>query len=119
MSRAVPAQDVTPMTTILDPYDPVDCRLALDRSTSVPLWAQIADSLAAVITEQRLGPGQSLGSETELARRFHVTRTTIRQALHHLNDEGLITRRRRDGTRITTERDRLAMGPGPRSLVFG
>lgn len=89
-----------------DPYDPVDCRLALDRSTPVPLWAQIADYLAAAIDEGPLAPGQSLGSEHDLACRFHVARPTIRRALGELSRRGLVSRSRATGTRVS---DRLPL----------
>ena len=87
-----------------DPYDPVDCRLALDRSTPVPLWAQIADFLAAAIDQGPLAPGQLLGSEHDLAYRFHVARPTIRRALTDLSGRGLVNRRQGAGTRVA---DRL------------
>ncbi len=83
-----------------NPYDPVDCRLALNRSIPIPLWAQIADFLASAIAGGRLATGQWIGSEFDLAQRFHVTRTTIRQALTDLSRRGLITRTRGQSTRV-------------------
>lgn len=88
------------MSTTTDPYSPADCRLALDRSVPIPLWAQIEDYLAGAITEQVLAPGATLGSEHELATRFAVSRMTVRQALTRLAQRELITRRRTDGTRV-------------------
>lgn len=83
-----------------DPLDPADCRLALDRSTPVPLWAQIADYLVAAIGDHRLASGQSIGTEEELAQRFSVSRATIRKALATIAARGLITRSRGTGTRV-------------------
>ena len=82
------------------PYTAADCRLALDRSTPVPLWAQIEEFLATAILDRRLQAGQALGSEPELAARFSVCRPTVRQALQSLHRRGLITRSRGRETRV-------------------
>ena len=92
------------MTSVIrhrDPYDPVDCRLALNRSTPVPLWAQIADYLEGAIKQGQLAPGQRLGSEHDLAYRFYVARPTIRRALTDLSGRGLVSRRPGTGTRVS------------------
>lgn len=82
------------------PYDHNDCRLALNRNVPIPIWAQIADFLAAAIIDGRLATGQWIGSEHDLAQRFHVTRTTIRRALADLDQRGLISRTRATSTRV-------------------
>ena len=91
---------VSALAQLGDPYDPADCRLALDRGIPVPLWAQIADYLAAAICHGDLGPGQQLGSQLDLAHRFNVTRSTIRRALADLDSRRLISCRRGAGTRV-------------------
>jgi GntR family transcriptional regulator len=54
--------------------------------------------LEAILTERFAG--DRLPSEEELARMLNVSRTTIRTALHSLEQDGVITRRRAVGTTI-------------------
>jgi GntR family transcriptional regulator len=54
--------------------------------------------LDAILTERF--DGDRLPSEEELARMLNVSRTTIRTALHGLEQDGVITRRRAVGTTI-------------------
>lgn len=83
----------------MDPLNVFECRLALDRRTPIPLWAQIEDFLADAISDRRLEPGQLIVAEVELADRFGVSRATLRQALARLQRRGLIIRTR-SGTRV-------------------
>lgn len=54
------------------------------------LWRQIVDSLRADIEAGRLGPGDQLPIEPELAERFKVNRHTVRRALAVLAERGLL-----------------------------
>jgi GntR family transcriptional regulator len=47
---------------------------------------------------ERAGPGDPLPSEAELCDRFSVSRMTVRQALAELTNDGLVERRRGQGT---------------------
>jgi GntR family transcriptional regulator len=47
---------------------------------------------------ERAGPGDPLPSEAELCERFSVSRMTVRQALQELTNDGLVERRRGQGT---------------------
>src|SRR5690348_6279160 len=77
-----------------------DCRAALNRSTPIPLWAQVEDYLASAIADGQLRPGDTLAPEIALADQFKVSRAVIRQALGRLDEKGLITRHRGIGTRV-------------------
>lgn len=68
----------------------VECRLALDRNSPIPLWAQVESFLATAILQNRLTVGNRLESETHLASRFLVSRGTIRHAMARLEDRGLL-----------------------------
>lgn len=55
---------------------------------SLPL--QVRDWIRAMIEEQGLRPGNQLPSEAELAVRFGVARTTAREALKLLEQDGMV-----------------------------
>jgi GntR family transcriptional regulator len=54
-------------------------------------------------------PDGRLPPESELAEQIGVSRTTVRAALQSLEDEGLVSRRRRYGTFIDTQLARTSM----------
>ena len=69
---------------------------SVDRSSGVPLYRQVKQILADEIMQ---GTGNvSVMTEQELTRRFRVSRSTVRQALRELVDDGLIYRERAKGT---------------------
>lgn len=79
----------------------------------VPLWHQIAERLRAAILAGEFRPGDALPSESELNRRFGVSRTTARASLDRLKEDGLITRRSGKGSivlapRVEQSLDRLS-----------
>ncbi|MGW6688265.1 GntR family transcriptional regulator [Streptomyces sp. NPDC054961] len=74
-----------------------------DRRT--PLYRKVAADLRTAITAGEYGSGSRLPAEDELARRYEVSRGTVRQALAALRTDGLVTSRR--GTR------RVVLGGGP------
>ncbi|OZD69017.1 GntR family transcriptional regulator [Rhodococcoides fascians] len=51
---------------------------------------QVEELVRSAILTSDLRPGERLPSETELARQFDVSRTTVREALRSLTSEGLI-----------------------------
>ncbi|MEW2327504.1 GntR family transcriptional regulator [Micromonospora chersina] len=74
--------------------------IAVDRSSPVPLYFQVAEQFAAAIQRGDLAPGDRLDSELQLADRLGLSRPTVRQAIQHLVDKGLIVRRRGVGTQV-------------------
>lgn len=70
----------------------------IDRSSYIPLHAQVQDALKESINHGSMRPGDQIPSEPELCRLFEVSRTVIRQALRSLEYEGLIVRHKGKGT---------------------
>ncbi len=66
-------------------------------------YLQVYNVLSQALAEGTLDTHGVLPSEPELARRFHVSRTTIRRALSRLAAEGIIERRRGSGTFVRGE----------------
>ena len=68
----------------------------VDRSSPVPLWAQVLEDLRA-----RLGDGEfteRFPTDLELMDTYGVSRHTARDAVRRLSDEGLVDRERGRGT---------------------
>jgi GntR family transcriptional regulator len=57
-----------------------------------PTVDEVRGAILALIVSGELPPGRRIGSERELARRFGVGRSTLRQALGALAHDGLLTR---------------------------
>ena len=68
---------------------------------SVPYYFQIANLLRRRIGHGDLAPGMKLPNELELAHIFGVSKMPVRQALSLLASEGLLRRRRGQGTFIS------------------
>jgi len=67
------------------------------RKGRTPLWQAIAAALRGEISDGGHAPGDKLPTEAELAARFGVNRHTLRHALAHLVEEGLLRTRRGSG----------------------
>ena len=62
---------------------------------------RLRDELLDEITNSQLQPGTKLPSEGQLAKRFNVSRATVRDAVRALVEAGYITRRRGSGSYVT------------------
>jgi GntR family transcriptional regulator len=71
----------------------------LERLDNRPLATKVRDTILQAILSQSFDGGR-LPSEDELASMLNVSRTTIRTALHSLEQDGIITRRRALGTTV-------------------
>ena len=67
----------------------------------LPVYHQIRRSIKHWIQDKNFCPNDKIPTEQELANQFNVTRMTVRQALSSLVEEGLLIRKRREGTFIT------------------
>jgi GntR family transcriptional regulator len=68
----------------------------IDRASAVPRWAQIESDL-----RRRLAAGEFTGrlpTEGELVAQYDVSRSTVRQAVQRLRDDGLLESRQGAGT---------------------
>ncbi len=69
-----------------------------DGKSSLPKYLQIVESLRQSIESGRYRNGVRLPSESDLVRRFGVSRMTVVKAMHQLQQAGLLTRRAGSGT---------------------
>ena len=73
-------------------------REALDRSSPLPLWAQLLADL-----RRRMADGEfaeRFPTDRELGDEYGVSRQTVREAMRQLRDEGAVERQRGRGTRV-------------------
>ncbi len=68
--------------------------------TATPRYMLIAQSLMQSIEAGEYPVGTNLPTELDLVDRFGASRFTIREALKHLSDKGLIRRRAKTGTQV-------------------
>jgi DNA-binding GntR family transcriptional regulator len=80
--------------------------ITIDRSSPVPLYFQVAQQLQELIETGVLPPGTRLSNEIAMADQFGLSRPTMRQAMQHLVDKGLLARKRGVGTQVVTNRIR-------------
>ncbi len=104
----------------------------IDRSSFVPFYIQVIESLIEFIETNQLTPGDQLPGEADLCRAYDVSRTVVRQALQELEYKGLIYREKGRGTFVAQPKiheglfqeltgfyqDMVAKGHRPRSDVF-
>ncbi len=83
--------------------------LTLSRDGPLPLYHQLKTVILREIEAGRWQPDAQLPTENELARRFGVSKITVRQALRELAGDGFIRREQGRGTFV--ERRRLQQGP--------
>lgn len=71
----------------------------------LPVYHQIRRTVKHWILDRTYSPDDKIPPEQELAGQFNVNRMTVRQALSSLVDEGLLIRRRGDGTFVTNNEE--------------
>ncbi|MEG2263880.1 MAG: GntR family transcriptional regulator [Acinetobacter sp.] len=70
----------------------------LARSCNIPLYRQLEQLIRSMAEDGSLVNGQMLPSELEMIEKYHVSRTTVRQALKELETDGLLRREQGKGT---------------------
>ena len=70
----------------------------INRQSKLPLYYQLYEILRGDILSGKWRPGDMLPPESELIAQYQISRTTVRQVLDMLVNEGLIYRQRGRGT---------------------
>ena len=82
---------------------------SVDRNSPIPLYFQVAQLLQHGIESGEIPNGTHFENEVQLAERLGLSRPTMRRAMEHLVDRGLIVRRRGIGTRVVQPKVRRPM----------
>jgi DNA-binding FadR family transcriptional regulator len=80
------------------------------------LHEDVAEQLRDAIFDRRLAPGEKLPPERELAERFEVNRTSVREAIKVLEGQGLVSVRQGDGVTVQPLVDATLDSLGP--MIF-
>lgn len=75
---------------------------ALDKTTPIPLYFQLRELLMEFINSSK--DAVALPTEEQLCTHFNISRSTVRQALKELVNEGIIERHKAKGTVITPKK---------------
>ena len=93
---------VRPLTTkVTDRHCRIPTTHAPLRADQRPLYAQASEALKDLVQRNGYAAGDRLPSEIELSQRLGISRPTLREALRHLEEDGVIVRRHGVGTFVT------------------
>ena len=70
----------------------------IDRESSEPAYAQLANILRRQIAEGAFRPGDQLPSEAQLCRRYGISPMTVRRSINYLSDQGVVNTEQGRGT---------------------
>ncbi len=84
-------------------------KIPVDRASPVPLYFQVAQRLESAIEDGTLPPGSRIDNEVDLAERLGLSRPTVRRAIQHLVEQGLLVRKRGVGTQVVHARVRRSI----------
>lgn len=73
-----------------------------------PLWAQVLEDVRARLAAGEFG--ERFPSDVELVDHYQVSRHTVREAVRHLQSEGLLQRRRGKGSFVTSRQIEQQVG---------
>jgi DNA-binding FadR family transcriptional regulator len=73
------------------------------------LYVEVAGQIRSAILDRTIASGEKLPSERELARQFGVSRASVREALRHLQAEGLVAPRGRTSPLESAGSDQAAL----------
>lgn len=73
----------------------------LDKSTPIPLYFQLKSVILKDINDNCFTVGDAIPTENELVEFYHISRSTVRQAISELVQEGWLTRKASKGTFVT------------------
>lgn len=77
--------------------------IEIDRSSTTPIYLQIAGAFEEAIAAGLLAPGARLESENSLVARLGLSRPTVRQGIQDLAEKGLVVRTRGVGTHVAPD----------------
>ncbi|XBH20448.1 GntR family transcriptional regulator [Jonesiaceae bacterium BS-20] len=77
--------------------------IEIDRTSTIPIYLQVAAAFEEAILSGVLTPGSRLESENSLVSRLGLSRPTVRQGIQDLAEKGLVTRTQGVGTHVVNK----------------
>ncbi len=77
----------------------------IDTDSHIPIYKQLKEKVIKKIKEGRWTPGEYLPSESEMERKYSVSRTPIRQCLDELEQEGYIVKKKGKGSMVKSTKE--------------
>ncbi|MFA6592040.1 MAG: GntR family transcriptional regulator [Bacteroidales bacterium] len=75
--------------------------MKIDRKSSKPLHIQAEELLRVLIKSDEYKDGKLLPNEVDLSKQLQISRNTLRQAINQLVMDGLLTRKKGVGTKVS------------------
>ncbi|HYY89991.1 MAG TPA: FadR/GntR family transcriptional regulator [Chloroflexota bacterium] len=94
-------------------------RVILEPVKRSRIYEHIVDQIRALIREGRWEPGDQIPPERELAERFRVSRTSVREALRALEIQGIIESRQGGGTFVRSADAEALIPPLAAAILRG
>ncbi|QAS53114.1 GntR family transcriptional regulator [Halobacillus litoralis] len=82
------------------------------KQRKLPLYVQVKNKIFHHVREGEWKPGQHVPSENQLMKEYNVSRTTIRQAIRDLAQQGILETRRGAPTKVRAVPETEAGSPG-------
>lgn len=74
----------------------------INKQSAIPLYHQLARVIEQTILDGDLKPADRLESETEMMRRYKLSRATVRKAIDLVEQRGLVIRKQGIGTTVAS-----------------
>ncbi len=91
--------------------------IKLDKSSKTPLYLQLKEHMLKAIWDKDLTPGDLIPSEGTLSEMLGISKSTIRQCMTELSNEGYIEKKRNRGTIILDRKLNLGFSDGISSFT--
>lgn len=94
----MPEESATPARVRGDMKAGQRFELKIDENSAMPIYLQLTGAIKTAINDGRLQPGDIIPSERVLVEQLRIARGTVRKALQHLLEEGILVRNQGSGT---------------------
>ena len=78
--------------------------IRINPTSNIPIYLQLVNHIRMQIKSGMLKPGEKMPPEEEICATLGISRTTVRQAMNQLVEQGLLTRYRGKGTFVSMQK---------------
>ncbi len=81
----------------------------IDKNSRIPIYAQLEEFLIEKIEKEELKPTDLIPSENELAKKYQISRMTVKKAIDSLTMKGYAERIQGKGTYVREKEDKIEL----------